>query len=196
MNQDIAPASDAIAGSRSDRTQAGSAYIVSLLVLVVLTVLGLGLALITQTEMEIGANERTMQRLFYAADSGISQAVARTVTGFDCRPMLAEDALQIPDLDSISSVFQRVESSPVMPVLDPPCPLCTINNSGGAQGYGGDSTYFNVQHIVTVDAQRVVPLRPAQGQRTVSAFLSLQPWPKIMDCYAFANTPEAERIKM
>ena len=57
----------------------GSAYLVALLVLVLLTIIGLSLSLITQTEMQIGANERLIERSFYVADSGISLATARTL---------------------------------------------------------------------------------------------------------------------
>jgi Tfp pilus assembly protein PilX len=42
---------------KSHRAEAGSAYIIVLLVLVVLTIFGIALSLITQTEMQVGTNE-------------------------------------------------------------------------------------------------------------------------------------------
>jgi hypothetical protein len=74
---EVAPAAASPSG------QAGSAYIAALLVLVVLTLIGLSLALITQSEMQIGANERVSQRLFYAANSGIAASTARALTNAD-----------------------------------------------------------------------------------------------------------------
>ena len=54
----------------------GSAYIITLMVMFALTVIGLGLSLVSQTEMLVGSQERTIQRNFYAADSGLSTALA------------------------------------------------------------------------------------------------------------------------
>ena len=61
------------------RGEAGSAYIVVLLVLVILTIFGIALSLITQTESQVGSNERTLNRVFYAADAGIELAIAQAV---------------------------------------------------------------------------------------------------------------------
>lgn len=62
----------------SRRGERGSAFVVALLVLVVLTIAGLALTLMTQTEMRIGANEREANRSLYATDSGIEVSSART----------------------------------------------------------------------------------------------------------------------
>ena len=64
----------------SRRHEAGSAYIITLLALVVLTILALTLALVTQTEVQVGANEKTANRTFYAADSGLGIAAAEALT--------------------------------------------------------------------------------------------------------------------
>ena len=55
---------------RVRRGERGSAYLIALMALVVLTILGLSLVLVTQTEVQVGANERTVNRTFYAADTG------------------------------------------------------------------------------------------------------------------------------
>ena len=54
----------------------GSAYIAALLVLVLLTIFGMSLVLITSTERQIGTNQRTISRMFYNADSGTAVAIA------------------------------------------------------------------------------------------------------------------------
>jgi hypothetical protein len=73
-------------GSARER---GSAYIVALLALLVLTMGGLSVALITQTEMQVGMNEKTIQRAFYAAESGLNIATAYILTnGGRCYPQV------------------------------------------------------------------------------------------------------------
>ena len=64
--------------SRPDhrRAEAGSAYLAILLVLVVLTILGLSLAVITQTEVLIGGSEKQATRQLFAAGSGVELAAA------------------------------------------------------------------------------------------------------------------------
>jgi hypothetical protein len=190
---------DAVAGTSAsqERGQQGSAYIIALLALVVLSIIGLGLALITQTEMQVGANDVTMQRVIYAADSGVSRATAQTVSKFDCRPASGSD-FELWDLDSSSLVDLREqgEISAVLPVADPPCPLCMINNAGGSGEYGAQ-IYFDVHHALTADAQRLQGNNPEPtARKAVSAFLSLQPWPQIPDCYGFAHTADAEKVKL
>ena len=66
-----------------------------MLVLVVLTILGLALSLITQTETQIGNNERVINRVFYAADSGTHAGLAQVLVSRDFTPVssLADDAL-------------------------------------------------------------------------------------------------------
>lgn len=66
----------------------GSAYIVALMALLILTIGGLSVALISQTEMQVGANERLAERAFYAAESGINVATAYILTrGGRCSPL-------------------------------------------------------------------------------------------------------------
>ena len=60
-------ADKAVAKSRSEE---GSSYVIALLALFVLTILGLALVVLTQNEVQIGANERTINRVFYAAEAG------------------------------------------------------------------------------------------------------------------------------
>ncbi len=57
-------------------SEAGSAYLATLLVLVVLTILGLSLAVITQTEVLIGGSEKQATRQLFNANSGINIATA------------------------------------------------------------------------------------------------------------------------
>jgi len=58
---------------------------------VLMDILGLGLALITQTEMQVGAGEMTYQRMLYAADSGTSRAIASVLAHYNCAPIAGTD---------------------------------------------------------------------------------------------------------
>lgn len=61
----------------SSRPEEGSALMFALLALVFLTIIGLSLAVVTETEMMIGSNEQIAQETFYAAEAGIAAAVSR-----------------------------------------------------------------------------------------------------------------------
>jgi PilX N-terminal len=152
------------------RRETGSAYIIALLVLVVLTALGLSLSLITQTEMQVGANERSVQRVFYAADSGIAVATARALVVAD----YAQQVYTIPDAGMTPgfATVNRVDVSPFYPILRAPCNLCEINDPG----IYGEKQYFKINHGVTVDAARTSgsSTNPIAG-KSISAMVELQP---------------------
>lgn len=170
--------------------EAGSAYIAVLLVLVVLTAFGLALSLITQTEMQVGSNERTVSRVFYAADSGIEAATAQVLVTKDFTPrtfvftdsglqLVADDKVQFGTQVTLSD-FQKVQESP--------CNLCEINQAGG---YGGKD-YSKTTYTVTATAARFATLdagaeRTPLAQKAVSAMVEMQPFEKtVVD-------PEAEK---
>ena len=89
------------------RGESGSAYILVLLVLMVLTILGLSLAFTTQTEVQIGSNERVASRVFYAAESGIAAAAARAIVSADyaSRTYTFKESGTVPGLD-----FKKIDS--------------------------------------------------------------------------------------
>lgn len=130
--------------SKLVRRQDGSAYIVALLALVVLTIIGLSLALVTQTEFEIGANERVINRVFYAADSGINIAAAMALTGgqYSAPQFLIDE-----QGSSFSKSAERVDVSPFFAVNTGHCNWCPTNEDR--------PTFFSVDHSVTATAQRV-----------------------------------------
>jgi Tfp pilus assembly protein PilX len=181
-------------------SERGSAYIIALMALVVLSILGLGLALITQTEMQIGAAEVTQQRVLYAADSGVSRATARALSKFDCSPVPGNEFVMVdPDITAVATfanVRQEVGLSGALTILDNPCPLCMVNNAGGSY-QAGEQTYYQVHHTLTARAQRLKGADPQpMAQREVGAFFSLEPWPQIGDCYSVVEVPGAPQIRM
>lgn len=155
------------------RTEEGSVYILSLLVLLILTVVGLTLSLVTQSEMQIGVNERLSQAAFYNANSGIDLATAKALVVPDLRSFEL-DLVEPADLANLN-VRNRLEVSPFQPILDAPCNLCQIN---------ADSTYFKINHAVASRSTRIAwmgattpPADPTPlAQKRVSAMISFQPW--------------------
>jgi hypothetical protein len=53
------------------KRERGAALVLAILVLAILTVIGIALMLVTSTESRIAANEWSLNRAFYASDSGI-----------------------------------------------------------------------------------------------------------------------------
>lgn len=159
--------------------EAGSAYLIVLLALVVLTILGLSLATITGLEMEVGANERGVTRIFYNADAGIGVAVAHALTSgeYRSRQMRMLEGTQVnPDGAEVSR-GSRVEISPFVPILWEPCNWCPVNEN--------EQSFFKVNHAVTSTATELswngnATAPPAdaiiRSQKSISVMIEFQPW--------------------
>lgn len=171
---------------RSAAGEAGSAYIAVLLVLVILTILGLAVTFVTQTEQQVGSNERTVNRVFYAADAGIEAAVARALVASDHRQTSfffndSGQALVAGQLD----LGTRVDVSTFFPIQEANCNLCEVNNAGT---YGGRD-YYRVTHAVTVRATRFATMdanlpaeqRNVLAQKTLTTMVDVQPWKVAID---------------
>lgn len=169
------------------RRPAGSAYIVTLLALVVLTIVGLSLALVSQTERELGANEIDAQRVFYSANSGIGVSTARALgtgnytalTYIANRQNVAKSGLKAGTRPQQAA--DRVRISPFQEISHSPCNACELD------------TLYNVHYSLTSTAQRVSWDRPAtppadgtfdlpppdalaRSTQIVSQMVTVQPW--------------------
>ena len=60
--------------ARMRAKEGGAALVIAILVLAILTVIGIALMLVTSTESRIAANEWSINRAFYASDSGVRWA--------------------------------------------------------------------------------------------------------------------------
>lgn len=161
---------------RPSRTesQSGSAYIIALLVLLVLSILGLSLALISQTELRLGANELTAHRALYGSEAGVHLAVARVLTvnsSVDNASVTAvtpmsftlperrlgldyTDAAQlrptVVELDpgvGDTHFAEQVEVSPFIPIQDTFCDMCPAAE--------GDVQLLNVNHALVATSERI-----------------------------------------
>ncbi|HVF61471.1 MAG TPA: hypothetical protein VNJ70_16805 [Thermoanaerobaculia bacterium] len=175
----------------------GSAYVAVLVVLVVLTIFGLALALITQTEMLVGSNEKTISRVFYVADSGIEIATARVLVTADHRARVYTMTDSGGLLTGKVKLGTRVDVSPFYPIFDAPCNLCEINNAGAYN----ERAFRKIIHAVTVDAARFAALQDGSNetpvaQKTLSAMIEIQPWRASPEAYsAVQNQAELDRIR-
>lgn len=144
--------------SRFARREAGSAYVLTLIVLLVLTLLGLVLAMITQSEVEVGANERTINRVFYGAETGITSSAANYMFG---NSRLGNSFTY---MDTGSTIFgTEVNVSPMLQINAGPCNMCEVNQN---------SQYYNVTHQLESVANRFG--RDNGGTRKVLATKSLE----------------------
>jgi hypothetical protein len=185
------PASSPPAGPIGRPSEAGSAYLVAILALVVLTIAGLSLALITQTEMQIGANEKMIQRSFYAADSGISISTARTLVE---RRGAWSDFYRIQDPEGYGLRLEHlVEMSPFFPIATSPCNLCDISNAGQY----GSKNFQRTNHAVTSIAVRRIPGSEAVlAERSLAAMMEFQPWELLPDqVLAVGDEDQLAKIK-
>jgi len=143
--------------TRTLHREQGSAYVIALLVLVVLTLLGLSLALVSSTEQQVGFNERMIQRTFYAADSGIGLMAAKILVNNDFRAGIPGDEnngeyeINAGPGPLSTLVRNRVTLSPAIPLVEAPCTLCEINNAGSYR----ENAFVRINVAVTTRGERV-----------------------------------------
>lgn len=172
----------------------GSAYLLTLLALVILTIIGLSVTLTTQTERQLSANERVVQETFYAADSGMELATARAMW-LNNQSKFTYTQNQRARLDPGNPggqiiVSNRVNVSPVQQLRPMPCNLCSQNQ--------GDQL-FNVSHAITAFAERVdqqggQPER-AIGRRRVGKMIEIQPWGAKVEPDIFDELDEDYKVR-
>ena len=64
-------------------SERGSMFLVALLTLFILTLVGLSLAVVTETEMILGGNEWAINEIHYAAEAGVNIQIAQMIIGGD-----------------------------------------------------------------------------------------------------------------
>jgi Tfp pilus assembly protein PilX len=151
------------------RGERGSAFLIVLFVLVLLTAFGLSLALITGTESQIGAVERATTRNLYAADSGLHQSLTRAQTTNRVNSVTQD--LSTSTVGSLQ-LANRVQISAFAPLVDSPCNLCAINEG---------NKYIEVSFVVTATARRTATTGSDTEEtalKTLSVLWDRQPVPE------------------
>jgi len=159
---------------RDTRNESGSVYLLAILVILILTIVGLAVALTTQTEAQIGENELLSRRTFYSANAGVSISTAKALVVPDLRSM--ELDLAVPTTTPNLNIRNRLQMSAFTPVQDGPCNLCQVNQ---------DSPFFKINHAVGATSTRIAwqgdpdnpPDQPVPlAQEQLSVMVSFQPW--------------------
>lgn len=152
------------------RSEAGSAYVLVLMVLVLLGTLALSLAAVSQNEVILGGHDLQSQRVLYAAESGIHLAAARALVSND----RSAETFRFDDTPEGSSIAQshEIELTAFVPLRDAPCNLCEINGAGSYN----EKAFRAINHVVNSDARRRGPGGQVLGQKRLSVMLEFQPW--------------------
>lgn len=158
-----------ISGRRAGAHQRGSAYLVTLLSLVVLTMLALALTFATQTEMLVGTNERTLQRVFYGAESAVHIATALLLEHQKCAA--GRTFQDVPPGKPGWLAKSWLEYDPVIPVAAPWCNLCSIND---VDEYTSNA-FFKVNHQIEARAMLLVG-KEEGARKAISDMIDVQPW--------------------
>ncbi len=131
---------------RTGRGERGSVFIVALMVLVMLTVIGLSLALVTETEMLIGGNEQLITETFYAAETGVAVAVTQLMTtnSLDnkCMAQMARDADDTARMLGVRNVGYAIDYTDIYPAAFHVAPYTRANEGRGEQLFAG---FFRAQ---------------------------------------------------
>jgi len=129
MTTTFVPDSTSAPGAPARRSsEAGSAYLAVLLVLVVMTILGLSLAVITQTEVLIGGSEKQATRQLFAADSGVHLSLAyQLVKGLASRKDLRIASRDESLLGYTTRIDDVVCTTALAEIAVTACNLCMLN---------------------------------------------------------------------
>jgi hypothetical protein len=149
-------------------SEAGSAYLFALLVLFVLTVIGLSLAVVTQSEVQIGGAEKNATRTLYQADAALRVQLA---SAFFNDPK-ARTLQLAPDFGLSGETIQdRVQASTFFPIYSGPCSLCTVNT--------GNEQYWAINHAVAAEARRrtasMADTDASYAEKTLAQMFAIQP---------------------
>lgn len=144
----------------------GSAYLFVLLVLLVLTVIGLSLVVITQTEAQIGGAEKSASRVLYGAESGLRiQFALSRFAATKARRLVLDNKVA-----GGTTLQETVDVSPFYPIYTGPCNICSVNK--------GSDQYWAVNYVVNAQGRRVGvggSVTAPQATRLLSQMFFVQP---------------------
>ena len=145
--------------------------------MVVLTVLGLSVALVTQTEIALGGQERVIERTFYAAEAGFQLSIAKALNEGDFGAITHERQRSDLELGQLVDIRERVRTSPLLCLADLPCNLCSIN-----QG----REFVRRNHSLAVNAERFGAGNEETviGRKSLSLMIDVEPLEPVLDCLA------------
>ena len=102
-------------------------FLVALIALSVLTLIGLSLAMVTETEMIMGANEWVVTETHFAAEAGLNVAMAQLLVTADPSPVDFVVPSYFGRLDGRNQIGFEIKSSGSVDVDRGPLPYSTAN---------------------------------------------------------------------
>jgi hypothetical protein len=159
------------------RSESGSAYLVVLMLLVVLTIIGLSLSVVTQTEVIIGGSEKQSTRQLYAAMSGVHMQVAYEMVGKALPWTLTLATREETLFGQQVTITDMICTLGLVPVTTSTCNLCMMNQ---------DSEYKAASYGVTTAAVRHGDSDYA-AIRQIGATVALEPWKPGIDNSKYAR---------
>lgn len=163
----------------SDRPgEEGSAYLTVLLLLVVLTIVGLSVAVITQTEVFIGGSEKQATRQLFSAGSGIHIASVYELVSHDPAGRSLTIGQRVENIfGQNTTIGDRVCTTPMLPLHSAVCNLCMMNE---------DNEFAAVQYGVTATALRFGD-DTLGARRTLGSVMAFEPYRKDFTGLALAG---------
>jgi hypothetical protein len=151
----------------TESAQRGSTYLFVLLALLLLTVIGLSLVVVTQTEVQIGGAEKSATRILFGADSGLEAQLGLHFLSQNVpNGQFTLDTKSIPG----SSLTEVVDVSEFYAIYAGPCALCSVNA-------GSDQYYVN-NYAVNAQGKRLTSegcTGTPQGVKLLSEMYLIQP---------------------
>lgn len=147
------------------RSERGSAFLFVLLALLVLTIVGLSLSFVTQTEAQIGGIAKSSTRAFYAAEAGPAIQISLYDNAWDKGRVVLDET----SIAGITTADQ-VDMSPTLVLYKGPCNLCSRNE--------GNEEYEAINFGVTSLGRRLVDSGGTEtelARRVVSGMFFRQP---------------------
>lgn len=166
------------------RHESGSAYVIALFVILLLTMLGLSLAFVTGTESLIGSTEEYVEQAFSAADAGIGIAAARILVDKECvdesgDPLRDASFIMSTEPGKLTQIETTLLHTQTLSVV--PCNLCEVGLEDGRPKY-------NRTQVLISSIGRRASLRTrgdqastTHTQRLVSTIIDIQPFEVTID---------------
>jgi Tfp pilus assembly protein PilX len=166
------------------RGQEGSAYLAVLMLLVVLTILGLSLSVITQTEVIIGGSERQTSRQFYNADSSINISAMHVLVNRNPAGRMMTLARREETIFGESTTLgDRTCTTPFAQLRADVCNLCGMNQ---------DNNFFATSHAVTANALRHGDDAMA-SRKQIGSVIVFEPWERSFESFSYGGEELTDR---
>ncbi|HET6900183.1 MAG TPA: pilus assembly PilX N-terminal domain-containing protein [Vicinamibacteria bacterium] len=173
---------------RETRSEAGFALVVALLALMMLTFLGLTLAMTTSTELQIATNYRWGQQALYNAEAGLEVAKAVMINVGDGQLLLPEPRAGVWDPNTVPS--------PVPASAKPVARFAAVRNFEGfdCDRWGNGTGYGQVLTDPNNALNPYQNVRTAFGQRLNGGFTVWIRRELILTGNTFSDNPVGESI--